>query len=352
MRLFSTEMVSKYHPDKYADQVSDAVLEAIITHDPKAHVACECLVKDDTVVLAGEITSLYMPDYEQIVRNVARDLGYTVGKVVNLITAQSPEIGHAVDADEHIGAGDQGMMFGYAVNGGKYLLPYGQEVAIDIIDAIETDIADNPDTILKGDAKTQVTTDLSAEGFIKPVKTILVSACHKEGLTIGDVRAYIRRLLSDRGIPVTRSNLLVNPAGLWTFGGPAADCGLTGRKIVCDQYGGYAPVGGGAFSGKDPSKVDRSGAYMARTIAADMVRKYGFDSCSVQLAYAIGKSLPVSVDAIGIHDDKTEDISDEVLRSYDLTPKGMIDTLGLLDPGRCPYSRIAGGNHMKWFLGA
>ena len=346
MRLFSTEMVSRYHPDKYADQISDSVLTEILRNDPYARVACECMVKDSTVVLAGEITTACDIDYGTVVRSVADRLNYKVDKVVNLITRQSPEIGDAVSADENIGAGDQGMMFGFAVNGGKYYLPYGQEVAIDIIRAIEADMKDNPSSIFKGDAKTQVTTDISAPGFVKPVDTILVSVCHREGLTLNQVKDYVKDLLDRNGIPRAR-NLMINPAGLWTFGGPAADCGLTGRKIVCDQYGGYAPVGGGAFSGKDPSKVDRSGCYAARWIAVDMVKKHGFDSCTVQIAYAIGVSEPVSVSATGIRKDgSSEDVSAEVVSSYDLTPRGIIRDLNLLS---MDYGVLSGGNHMMAF---
>ncbi len=346
MGMFSTEMVSKYHPDKYADQISDAVLTAILREDPMAHVACETLAKGDDVVLAGEITTSAKPDYEAIVRSVGKSLNYKVSRVINLLTTQSTEIQNAVDSDEMIGAGDQGMMFGFAVNGGKYYLPYGQETAIDVIKLVEQDIAENPDSIFLGDAKTQITTDLDAPSYEKPVDTILISACHKEGYTLSQVKDYIKDLLRRKGIPEAR-NLLLNPAGIWTFGGPAADCGLTGRKIVCDQYGGYAPVGGGAFSGKDPSKVDRSGCYAARKIAVDMVKRHGFDKCTVQLAYAIGVSEPVSVDAIGISGKDRVDVSEEVISSYDLTPRGIIKALNLT---ALDYGRIAGGNHMIHFI--
>ena len=340
-------MVSKYHPDKYADQISDAILTEILKKDPNAHVACECLAKDDVVVIAGEITATCHPDYEAIVRSVGDRLNYKVGKVVSLITTQSPQIENAVDSDEHIGAGDQGMMFGYAVKGGKYYLPYGQEVAIDIIKAIEKDIETNPSTIFQGDAKTQVTTDLSAPGYVKPIDTILISACHKEGLSLAQVQDRILELFKENGIPEAKK-MLINPAGLWTFGGPAADCGLTGRKIVCDQYGGYAPVGGGAFSGKDPYKVDRSGCYIARRIAVDMVKRHDFESATVQIAYAIGVSRPVSVSAFGLDaQGKRVDVSDEVKSTYDLTPKGIIDYLGLT---KLDYSKISGGNHMIYFI--
>ena len=347
MTFFSTEMVSKYHPDKYADQISDAILTEILKSDPDARVACECLAKDDTVVLAGEITTKARPSYNTIVRKVGKSLNYKVAKIINLITTQSTEIGEAVDSDERLGAGDQGMMFGYAVKGGKYFLPYGQEIAIDIIKAVEKDIAENPATIFKGDAKTQVTTITSESGYVKPIDTILLSACHKEGLSLSQVQNRVRQLFEENNIPVSQKTL-INPAGVWNFGGPGADCGLTGRKIVCDQYGGYAPVGGGAFSGKDPSKVDRSGCYMARRIAVDMVKKHGFDSCTVQLAYAIGVSEPVSVAAFGLEaNGKRVDVGDEVRSSYDLTPKGIINYLDLT---RLDYAKIAGGNHMIHFV--
>ena len=346
MRLFSTEMVSKYHPDKYADQISDSILTEILRSDPRARVACETLVKNDTVAIAGEITTCADIDYEAVVRSVGKGLNYKVGKVINLITTQSPEIRDAVDSDERVGAGDQGMMFGFAVNGGKYCLPYGQETAIDIIKAIEKDIETNPGSIFQGDAKTQVTTDIDAPGFVKPVDTILVSVCHKEGLTLEEVRDYVKSLLEENGIPSAK-RLLINPAGLWTFGGPAADCGLTGRKIVCDQYGGYAPVGGGAFSGKDPSKVDRSGCYAARRIAVDLLKKHGFDRCTVQIAYAIGVAEPVSITARGQQaDGKMVYLGDEIRANYDLTPGGIIRDLKLLE---LDYGRISGGNHMIHF---
>ena len=346
MSLFSTEMVSKYHPDKYADQISDAVLTAVLKEDPTSHVACECLVKDDVVVLAGEITTKAKPDYWSIVNEVSGRLGYKVAEFRNYISEQSPEINNAVVSDKDIGAGDQGMMFGYAVNGGKSYLTYGQEVAIDIIKAIEDDIENNENSPLLGDAKTQVTTDLSSEGFVKPIDTILISVCHSKDYNLEQIKDYVCGLLSKGSIPKAK-NLLINPAGTWNMGGPAADCGLTGRKIVCDQYGGYAPVGGGAFSGKDPSKVDRSGCYMARKIAVYMVKKHGFDSCEVQLAYAIGVSQPVSVSAFGLEKGNKIDISKEVVSGYDLTPGGIIKALNLRS---LDYSKIASGNHMIYFI--
>ena len=346
--LFSTEMVSKYHPDKFADQISDAILTYYLKHDPYAHVACECLAKGSTIVLGGEITSTVdgKQEHRAIVEDVASRLGYHVDSFVDLITPQSVQIGDAVNSCRTLGAGDQGMMFVYACRECRYQLPYGQELAIGIIGAIEADVSENPSSILNGDAKTQVTTDLETPGYRKDVDTVLVSVCHKEGVGLDEVKAYVKRLLEK--VPgALDGKLLINPAGVWTLGGPDADCGLTGRKIVCDQYGGYAPVGGGAFSGKDPTKVDRSASYMARRIAVDLVEKHGLEDCTVQLAYAIGETLPVSANAVGHKaDGSLFEEGSALYKDYDLTPEGMIEFLGLrtLD-----YTAIAGGNHMIHF---
>ncbi len=350
MTLFSTEMVSKYHPDKVADQISDAILTHYLSLDPYSHVACECLIKDRTIVLGGEITTCAQCSKEEqnaIARNVAENLGYPIDRVINLLSAQSVQIEAAVNSCASLGAGDQGMMFGYACRGGHFHLPYGQELALRLIKAIEADISNNPSSIFKGDAKTQVTTDLSVAGYVKPIDTVLISVCHKEGYSLEEVQDYLRNLLKTIAPEALEGKLLLNPAGIWTIGGPEADCGLTGRKIVCDQYGGYAPVGGGAFSGKDPTKVDRSASYMARRIAVDLVDKYGLDSCTVQLAYAIGKSLPVSAYAVGVDMEGVRfEESDALYKNYDLTPQGMIE---FLDLRRLDYKVIAGGNHMIHF---
>lgn len=227
------------------------------------------------------------------------------------------------------------MMFGYATDKTASHLPLGFETANQVIEVIEKDVETNPDTILKGDAKCQVTT-----GDGNHLINILVSVCHKEGLAIEAVRNYVKNLISDKLSPNFREVLQINPAGTWTIGGPEADCGLTGRKIVCDQYGGYCAVGGGAFSGKDPTKVDRSGSYMARKIAVDMVKKYGGD-CEVQIAYAIGVAQPVSVSA---HSTTMGDLSHEVRTTYDLTPKGIIKALDLYNKD---YEKLAEGCHFR-----
>jgi S-adenosylmethionine synthetase len=267
MRLFSTEQISKYHPDKYADQISDAILTECLSQDRNSHCGIETMVKDNTVVLGGEITTNAKVDYIDIVRRVADKLGYTVDAVINLIGKQSHEINEAVTSEKKIGAGDQGIMFGYATAETESRLPFGFDLANKIIAAIEHDIETNPNCPFKGDAKTQVTVDLDAEPTLASVQTILVSVCHKEMVTLDDVKAEVTKLIQSIFGENSLPELIINPSGTWTLGGPTADCGLTGRKIVCDQYGGYCAVGGGAFSGKDPTKVDRSASYMARHLA-------------------------------------------------------------------------------------
>ena len=342
MRLFSTEQVSKYHPDKYADQISDAILTECLAQDRHSHCGIEVMVKDNTVVLGGEITTGAKVDYEGIVRRVAAKLGYTVDLVINLIGRQSQEINEAVLSDENIGAGDQGMMFGYATNETASLLPFGFDLANRIIKAIEDDVEHNFYTIFKGDAKCQVTVDLDKRPGYGSVHSVLVSVCHKEGVDVDTVRSMVSCLLEEKVFhehPLPE--LIINPSGSWTVGGPTADCGLTGRKIVCDQYGGYCAVGGGAFSGKDPTKVDRSGSYMARKIACDLLKKYELEWCEVQLGYAIGLAQPVSV---SVTNSGNLDLADEVKACYDLTPGGIIKALGLLNRD---YEKLAEGCHYR-----
>ena len=342
--MLSTEQVSKYHPDKYADQISDAILTEALRQDEKSRVACETLVKNTTVVLAGEITTNARLDYETIVQQVAAKLNYQVGKVINLISQQSAEIAAGVDLG---GAGDQGMMFGYATAETPAKLPFAFALANQIIQVLEDDLKNNRQSILRGDAKCQVT--VAADQ--KTIETILVSACHQEGLSLPEVRNYLQNLLSVQAKNVKQ--ILLNPAGLWTVGGPASDCGLTGRKIVCDQYGGFCPVGGGAFSGKDPTKVDRSGAYMARYLAGEIVKKYQVSEALVQLAYAIGVREPVSVDVKIKTKEKLSErekleqeliITQWIKENHDLTPSGIIKTLGLL---KVDYARLAEGCHYR-----
>lgn len=346
MRLFSTEQVSKYHPDKYADQISDAILDACLEQDKNSHVACETMVKSRTVILAGEITTEASVDYEEVVRRVSKKLGYEPLDILKFLTVQSPQIEAGVKRGEDTGAGDQGIMFGYACNESESFLPYGFDLANRIIAAIEADVAKG--SILYGDAKCQVTVDLDAPKDPRSIKKVLVSACHMNKIFGRDVelqtiQTYIHDLLQNAQIDLGSAELIVNPAGRWTLGGPTADCGLTGRKIVCDQYGGYCAVGGGAFSGKDPTKVDRSAAYMARKMAADFVKNEGVDSCEVQLAYAIGQKYPMGATAKFV--DGGKEYTHEIVAQDDmLTPYGMIKALNLLDIN---YEHLAEGCHYR-----
>lgn len=340
MRLFSTEQVSKWHPDKYADQISDAVLDSCLLRDPDSHVAIETLVKGNMVVLAGEVTTKAGVDYDKVAREVGRKLGYRVDTVIQNICTQSPEIAGGVKSGKDTGAGDQGIMFGYACDESKAMLPYGFDLANKIIAEIEK--ATEKTDALKGDAKCQVTVDMDAPADEESIKKVLISVCHKEELSRIDIEDFIRYLLDANGVNTGKAEIIVNPAGVWTIGGPTADCGLTGRKIVCDQYGGYCAVGGGAFSGKDPTKVDRSGAYMARRIACDLLEKYGLKWCEVQLGYAIGMSEPMSV---AIDSNLKIALEQEVRETYDLTPWGIINYLDLRKPR---YEKLAEGCHFRY----
>lgn len=346
MRLFSTEQVSKYHPDKYADQISDAIVTACLKVDPHSRVACEVMVKDTTIILGGEIRTNAKVNYSQVARRVAKKLHYKVKKVINLIGEQSNEIFNGTTSNESfIGAGDQGVMFGYASSETESYLPYAFDLANKIINLIELDVENNKKTILKGDAKTQVTTDLDKHQDIDAIHTIVISVCHKKQKSLENVRDYIKSLLQ----PILGGycgKLIVNPAGTWTIGGPTADCGLTGRKIVCDQYGGFCPVGGGAFSGKDPTKVDRSAAYMARIIAVDIVRHFkSVKNCQIQLAYAIGIAEPISINIITDGVNASENIYKFVKTRYSLTPGSIISELELTD---WDFEEVSEGCHYRF----
>lgn len=345
MRLFSTEQVSKYHPDKMADQISDAILDACLEGDPSSRVACECMVKGKTIILAGEITTKAEVDYGEVAVRVAQKLGYPVERILTQIDTQSPQIAAGVGEGADLGAGDQGMMYGYATRETESRLPFGFDLANRIIKAIEYEKINDPDSVFKGDAKCQVTVDLDKEPTMKSVKKILVSVCHEEG-ELEQAKVGVYYILAMLGVPLDFVEVIINPAGEWTIGGPTADCGLTGRKIVCDQYGGYCPVGGGAFSGKDPSKVDRSGAYMARKIACDILEEFPMiHTAEVQVAYAIGQSKPMSISVKTGYDAETDEaIADWVSENYNLTPAGIIKELDLLRP---QYEKLAEGCHFR-----
>lgn len=348
MRLFSTEQVSKYHPDKMCDIISDAILDAFLAIDKNSHVAVECMIKNHQAFVCGEITSQASEevDIPAIVNGVSARLGYGSMEVKTVISYQSPEIAGGVGAEWNplIAAGDQGIMFGYAERGTESRLPFAFDLANKIIAAIENDIERNPGkTPFKGDAKTQVTVDLDKPQDVHAVKTVVISACHIPGISHEQLEQYIINLLYANEIYAPNADYIINPAGAWTLGGPMADCGLTGRKIVCDQYGGFMPVGGGAFSGKDPSKVDRTASYMAHEIAKTALDVFPtLKWCKVQLAYAIGKREPVSV---SIENDQGIPIEEWVRYTFDLTPYGMVKYLHLLDGG---FEKRAGGCHYRY----
>ena len=343
MRLFSTEQVTKYHPDKYADQISDAVLTACLQEDPESRVACECLVKGGTVVLAGEITTTAKVNYAEIATRVARKLGYTANNIITYIEQQSPEIAGGVKSGDDLCAGDQGIMFGYATKETESGLPYALDLANMLCRVLEFD-AEQPNSALKGDAKVQVTVDLEKPRDDRSLVEILISVCHKEQYTLEEIRNYVENIVEYSGIDIGEARLNINPAGRWTIGGPAADCGLTGRKIVCDQYGGFCPVGGGAFSGKDPSKVDRSAAYMANYIARELVKNNDIEYAEVQLAYAIGEAQPMSVHVETNRRDIDRTLAEIVAEQYDLSPAGIIKFLDLLN---VDYEKLAEGCHYR-----
>lgn len=352
MRLFSTEQVSKYHPDKYADQISDAILDAALNKNKNARVAAETLVKDKIVIVAGETSEDFSKEeIETIVKGVAFKLRYEVESVINLLGKQSQQINHAVDGNnaDDPAAGDQGIMFGYATSETPSYLPFGFHIANNIIKHIEH-YADEG-KIFKGDAKVQVTVDMDKYPR-ESIHTILVSACHYEDIderivkkTIQDIILNILKFNECKNINEVK--IIANPSGVWTIGGPIADSGLTGRKIVCDQYGGYVPVGGGAFSGKDPSKVDRSGSYAAREIAVRTLEKFvskGLTGIQIQVAYGIGIKEPLSVNTLlfGYLEAETQKEIQEYIKRIELTPGSIIKRLGLKD---LKYSEIAGGCH-------
>ena len=360
--LFTSESVTEGHPDKVCDQISDAILDEFLTKDSKSRVAAETTVTTGMALVCGEITSNCYVDIPTIVRNTIKSIGYNGEEgggfdyktcaVLTSIDEQSIDIAGGVnkaletrndnadtskDETLDIGAGDQGIMFGYACNETENKMPYGFDVANKIIKLIENDVETNPTTILIGDAKTQVTLDLESNTIYE----IVISVCHKEGVDISDVRKYILKLVEGVATPYRWT---INPSGAWNIGGPTSDCGLTGRKIVCDQYGGYCTVGGGAFSGKDPTKVDRSASYMARKIACDMLDKHNLKWCTVQLGYAIGIAEPVS---IMVANDLDLDLAMEVRTSYNLTPKGIIEYLDLYNLN---YEELAEGCHFNKYF--
>ena len=346
MKIITCEQVSNGHPDKICDQIADAIVTDVLQNDKNARVAIEVLIKDSHVVIAGELTSKHNPNYRSLVRDVFNRIGfdklgyydllYAGLEIQILVNQQSPDIALGVDKG---GAGDQGMMYGYATNETVELLPIPFMVATKFLEILKN----HPSKMFRADAKAQVSFDYDSG----KIMTFLCSVQHSPDVEVSDFRHVIESMMvlaaCEYGLN-TDFEKLVNPTGRFVIGGPFADCGVTGRKLACDTYGGIGHIGGGAMSGKDPSKVDRSGAYMARKIARDIVLAGYAEKCEVQIAYAIGVAEPVSVyvETFGTEYQDKRFIEQYVRDSYDLTPKGIIDSLGLLD---VDYNKVSAYGH-------
>ncbi|HYV13541.1 MAG TPA: methionine adenosyltransferase [Pyrinomonadaceae bacterium] len=341
--LFTSESVTEGHPDKISDQISDAVLDAALTADPKARVACETLVTTGLVVVAGEITTEAVLDYSKIAREAIRQIGYTSSSygfdcdtcaVLSALDRQSPDIAMGVDTG---GAGDQGLMFGFACNETPELMPLPIQLAHQLVRRLSEVRKSGELPYLRPDGKSQVTVEYR-DGRPFRLDAVVISSQHADDVTNEQLRSEIQKQVIEHTVS---SELLdkdtkyhINPTGRFVTGGPKGDAGVTGRKIIVDTYGGYAPHGGGAFSGKDPTKVDRSAAYMARYIAKNIVAAGLADRCMVQLAYAIGVADPVSV---YVNTEGSGRISDAALSklvrdNFELTPRGIIESLNLRRP--------------------
>ncbi len=340
--LFTSESVTEGHPDKIADHISDAILDAILAQDPTARVACETLVTTGLAVVAGEITTKADVNYKQIIRETIEEIGYNNAEfgydsntcsVIDAIGTQSPDISQGVDTG---GAGDQGLMFGFACNETPELMPMPIQLAHNLTRRLSQVRRDGTIPYLRPDGKSQVSIEYR-DGRPFRVEAVVISS-QTADLDIEDIRADIMEHVIKPVIPAEmiddNTKYHINPTGKFVIGGPMGDAGVTGRKIIVDTYGGYAPHGGGAFSGKDPTKVDRSAAYMARYIAKNVVAAGLADKCTVQLAYAIGVAEPVSVliDSHGTGTIDDERIADIVRENFTLTPAAIIETLDLRRP--------------------
>lgn len=358
--LFTSESVSMGHPDKLADQISDGILDSLFAQDPTSRVACETLVTTGVAVLAGEITTKATVDYPSVVREVIRDVGYTDDEmgisadtcaVMVSLDRQSPDIAMGVDEDaeegKEIGAGDQGLMFGFACSDTKELMPLPIALAHRILNRLTKARFDGEVPWLRPDSKSQVTVEYDGQTPVR-VDTVVVSTQHGPDVSNEAIREFVIDQIIKPTVPEPLVNgdikYHINPTGRFVVGGPHGDCGLTGRKIIVDTYGGWGRHGGGAFSGKDPTKVDRSAAYMARHVAKSIVAAGLAERCEVQLAYAIGVSQPVSVrvDTQGTGKVDEDSICQAVRDVFPLTPGGIIDYLDLRRP---IYRKTAAGGH-------
>ena len=339
--LFTSESVTEGHPDKIADQISDAILDSVLGQDPSGRVACETILTTGLVMIAGEITSQGSVDYAQIARRTIERIGYNRAKfgfdaqtcgVLAAVDQQSPDIAMGVDPG---GAGDQGMMFGYACNETEELMPLPIMLAHRLVRRLSEVRRSGKADFLRPDGKSQVSV-LYEDGKPVRVRTVVVSSQHSDSVSDQTLREAIREEVIRPVVPeaLSEAEIHINPTGRFVTGGPAGDTGLTGRKIIVDTYGGMGRHGGGAFSGKDPSKVDRSACYMARHVAKNVVASGAAERCEVQLAYAIGVAKPVSVmvDTFGTGVVEEEKLEALILETFPLTPKGIIDYLQLRRP--------------------
>ena len=360
--LFTSESVSEGHPDKVADQISDAVLDAVLAQDPKARVAAETLVATDLCVLAGEITTTAKVDYEKIARETIARIGYRSSdlgfssdscKVLLNYGQQSPDIAQGVNEGEGLdleqGAGDQGLMFGYACDETPVLMPFAIYYSHRLMQR-QSELRRNGSLPwLRPDAKAQITAVYDSEtGKVKRIDTVVLTTQHDEGIGYDELREAVIEQIIKPVLPsemlTEETKYLVNPTGKFIIGGPHGDCGLTGRKIIVDTYGGAAPHGGGAFSGKDPSKVDRSAAYACRYVAKNIVAAGLATQCQIQISYAIGIAEPtsISIDTFGTGKLNETELIKLVREHFDLRPKGIVQMLDLLRP---IYGKTAAYGH-------
>ena len=360
--IFTSESVSEGHPDKVCDQISDAILDSYLEQDPNSRVACETLIKNNTVIVAGEITSSGTPNIEEVIRNTVNDIGYNhddLGfngsncEIQNLISKQSLDIAQGVNEGEgedlDQGAGDQGLMFGYACSETPVLMPAPINLSHELV-LKQSEVRKNGElNWLRPDAKSQVSVVYKDDRkTVDYVSAIVLSTQHDEDIPQDEIKAKVREKIINPIIPTEwikkDTKIYINPTGKFVIGGPVGDCGLTGRKIIVDTYGGMARHGGGAFSGKDPSKVDRSAAYACRYVAKNIVAAGLAERCEVQVSYAIGIAEPTSitVDTLGTGNLPENEISQIVRDNFDLRPKNLIN---LLDLKRPIYKNTASYGH-------
>ena len=360
--IFTSESVSEGHPDKVCDQISDAILDSYLAQDPNSRVACETLIKNNTVIVAGEITSNGTPNIEEVIRNTVNEIGYNhddLGfngnncEIQNLISKQSPDIAQGVNEGEgedlDQGAGDQGLMFGYACSETPVLMPAPVNLSHELV-LKQSEVRKNAElSWLRPDAKSQVSVVYKDDRkTVDYVSAIVLSTQHDEDISQDEIKAKVREKIINPIIPTEwikeDTKIYINPTGKFVIGGPVGDCGLTGRKIIVDTYGGMARHGGGAFSGKDPSKVDRSAAYACRYVAKNIVAAGLAERCEVQVSYAIGIAEPTSItiDTLGTGNLSENEISQIVRDNFDLRPKSLIN---LLDLKRPIYKNTASYGH-------